>query len=286
MRIQPISNFNTKLTFKRNDYFDDLENENVVHSFTQYSDYETLIRERMRRNILGRCMPLENTINPALYGMTRNIEDLNIRNLQKIDSNCYRGSLFPAHENCFKILKQTGISTIIDLSGNNYLKESCGKNNINYYGYNIPENYWGNPIFKTNEELLESKEIEWKNQSLTEAEKDLEKTSFLNDINNQRNNYIADFKKLIDVINGKSFYICCEEGEYRTPNILALNTFFNPRWSGRKIYPTNDFIYTKIINMFKNLTQEHKDILGIKDKYYLETQEFLKKVNKTLLHRK
>lgn len=73
---------------------------------------------------------------------------------------------------------------------------------------------------------------------------------------------MKNFIDLIDVINKDSFYIGCEFGEYRTPNILALNTFFNPHWKGKKVYPTSEFVYTKLKNMYNNLTPEDKVKLG------------------------
>ena len=276
MRILPITRTNIIFKSKNDDFLDNLEKENQIHSFVQYNDINSRTRESIRRHILGDYF--FRTTNEDNNRYIETIEDLYIPNLQKINTNCYRGSSLLPYSNNFDILRKSGIISIIDLHGSDALKECCLNNDINYFHYLINIDYWANPIFETNETLL-NKQKNWLTPDITtEEEINNKKLKYIESIENQRNIFIINLKKLIDTINQKNFYICCECGEYRTPYVLALNTFFNPKWNGKEIFPTNLFIYEKIITMYKNLTKQHKDILEIDEKYYEKIGRIFKKI--------
>lgn len=285
MRILPILNYNTSFTSKRfdnsfDDYFDRLEEENNVHSFIQYEDADSLWREKMRAHMLEGFMGTGVEESDCIVRYAGCLEDTNIPNLQNIAPGCYRGASLAKFPNYFHLLNASGVENVIDLVADEKLKNLCAENNINYYSYPVEFEYWGNSIFKTDAELLEGKkqELNKKGAQLTEYMMELEQ--FINYINYERENFIKKFIDLTKVINKKSFYICCEQGEYRTPNILALNTFFNPQWSGKCIYPTNPFIYEKFIKMYENLTANNKKILGFTEKHELFLKEHFSRIKK------
>lgn len=279
MRIQSIKTFNLNFTFSgHEDFLDNLEGDNLVHSFVQYDDPEALVRNKIRAHMYEHMMPVNNYEHNEINSYASNLEETNITNLQKLFPRCYRGASFVKYLSHFNLLKKSGVETIIDLVGYDALSRACRRNGINYYPFVVEPDFWGNPIFKTDSDLLNKKTEEWNRQGLKVSEYNTQREKFQEDIKLQRDKFIVEFKKLIDVINEKSFYICCDQGEYRTPNILALNTLFNPKWMGKETYPTGTYMIKIFENMYQNLTSQHKKILGIDKEYELALKEHFKKI--------
>lgn len=282
MRIQSISTFNLNFSSRYNDFLDDLEENNGIHSCIQYDDYGATIRERMRANMLSRSMPIVNSDTNSSLRFASTLEESNIQNLQKIATNCYRGASLSKYKDHFELLKKSGVDTVIDLEGYHSLKKTCEDNKVDYYPYIVDAEFWSNPIFKTDEELIKEHERSLLLKGLKASEYKTEKEIFQEKINKKRDLFIHDLKKLFDVINKKSFYICCEFGEYRTPNILAINSLFNPDWKGKETYPSSHYMYKIFEKMYNNLTTEHKTILGIDEVKSVFLKEHFKKMKNIL----
>jgi hypothetical protein len=265
---------------KKNEGIDDLENNNLVHSFIQYEDADSLAREKMRWRMLGRIMPEENIGSSLSMTYATSIEDANIPNLQKIGLNCYRGASLLKFPDSFELLKKTGIETVIDLAGNARLKSLCDEHNISYLPYVVDDGFWANPIFRTDKELLDEHKLKLAKQGLSvdEYNSDIEKYKAI--IANERTSFMNKFLVLINAINMKDFYIGCECGELRTPNVLALNTFFNPKWDGKRTFPAMLFLYEKIGNMFENIPKSYKEKLGFNPTHEAFIKETLHKFRK------
>lgn len=61
----------------------------------------------------------------------------------------------------------------------------------------------------------------------------------------------------------------------RTSNILALNSYFNPKWSGKITYPQNEFVLKSMRNMYNNLSDIDKVHLGFTEEFETELKEKL-----------
>ncbi len=284
MRIYPITKCNINFLSKSHDvYCDNLEKENNSRSFIQYEDAESLTREKLRAHIIGRYLTTYDSELNSIGKYANSIEDANILNLQKLAPRCYRGASLAKYQSCFQLLRLSGIETIIDLASSESLKISCEENGINYYPYNVDSRYWAHPIFKTDEDLLDEKKETLSKENLSSCEYQTKLENFKKEIRKERNDFVIKFSKLIDVINEGGFYICCEMGEYRTPNILSLNTFFNPQWKGRNIYPAESCFFRQIENMYHNLTAENKALLRFTESHEAFLKEQLVKI-KNVLH--
>lgn len=265
MKILP--NLFQKVKFTANYKYDNLEENNEIRNFSlnedHASDPDAKIRDAIRAHMYSRIFPnYSEEVNKSSSYATC-ISEINIPNLQKIGENCYRGSSLARNREAIPLLKKSGIYTVIDLAGNASVESDCNKVGVSYYNYNVDSSYWANPIFKRNEELISEKKAKLSKFGLTKTEMEMELDEYKMDINIARRKFMREFIRFIREINHGRFYICCDCGEYRTPNILALNTFFNQNWKGVKTYPTNDFVYDKIKIMYENLSDEDKFQLGI-----------------------
>ncbi len=245
---------------------DDLYEDNQVHNFTQDDDeccsHDAKIRDAIRAHMYAQFLPAYGQEVGRSNRYAESLDDVFIPNLQKIGQNSYRGSTLAKNLQYLELLRKSNVHTVIDLVGYFGLESACKSNGVDYVRYPVSADYWANPIFMTDNELKESKEKELSKLGLSQDEfnKAMKKHEF--SVIYERSVFMKNFIDLIDVINKDSFYIGCEFGEYRTPNILALNTFFNPHWKGKKVYPTSEFVYTKLKNMYNNLTPDDKVKLG------------------------
>lgn len=264
MRILPINNCHVKFT--SNHKLDDLYNENNVHNFTQdddeYCSHDAIIRDAIRAHMYSQFLPSYGSEVGRSNKYASSIEDVFITNLQKIGQNSYRGATLAKNLQYIELLKKSGINTVIDLVGYFDLENACKSNNIDYFRYPVSADFWSNPMFMTNAELRENKINELSKLGLSRDEFNTAMKKYDFSVKYERDIFMKNFINLIDKINTDSFYIGCEFGEYRTPNILSLNTFFNPHWKGKKVYPTSEFVYPKLKNMYINLKEEDKIRLG------------------------
>ena len=264
MRILPLLVNNIKFT--SNHQYDDLEADNNVHNFLiddeGESSHDSYIRDAIRAHMYSRFLPNYGLETGRSNAYATSIEDVYIPNLQKLDSSCYRGASLSKNLQYIPLLVKSKVYNVIDLVGYYDLESKCKEYKIDYLRYPVSMDYWANPIFRTDAELLDEKEEKLRKLGLTKAEYDAEIRRHKRDVDYERKLFMKNFLTLIDTINKNNFYIGCEYGEYRTPNILALNTYFNPHWTGKRTYPTSEFVYTKMKNMYLNLSQEDKIRLG------------------------
>lgn len=215
----------------------------------------------------------------------KNILDVNLAHFQKLPNSSFSGeNLMHKPENYFEVLKSSGIYNIIDIlqDGKAGLKERCDKFGINYHHLSLPWNLAGEPIFADDEELLAKQRkyiVEWETtpEGIAKAIDNFKKK-----ITMQRTEFVKKLTDFIDVINRGNYYLSCEYGEYRTKNFLALCSIFNPKWAqSEKVDPTFEFA-ENIVRMYKNLTSEHKQILGITADYDKFLGEYIAKLAKCI----
>lgn len=233
------------------------------------------VRDALRAHIMSQFLPSYGLENEKLSHYAETLDDVFIPNLRKIGHGAYRGSSLAKNLNYMSLLPKSNITTVIDLTGYDSLKKACDDNNIDYFRYEVANNYWANPIFADDEALMQKKHSQLFGRGLCKEEFDKEIKNYKAEINNERRRFMNKFIEFVNVINQGFFYIGCDFGEYRTPNILALNTYFNPRKGIHDVLPTNEFILESIKNMYKNLTDNEKIRLGF-------TEEYDKKLKKDL----
>lgn len=264
MRILPILDRLIFFTSQRK--LDDLYVDNHVHNFTQDDDeccsHDAKIRDAIRAHMYSQFLPAYGSEVGRSNKYAETLDDVYIPNLQKIGQNSYRGSTLAKNLQYLELLRKSNMNTVIDLVGYYDLENACKLKGIDYLRYPVSADFWANPIFRTDYDLKEEKFRELSKLGLSQQEFDSAMSKHDISVEYERHIFMKKFFKLIDVINKDGFYISCEYGEYRTPNILSLNTFFNPRWTGRKIYPTSEFVYEKFRNMSHNLTLDDKIRLG------------------------
>lgn len=233
------------------------------------------IREAIRNHMYPQFI-LDDNSSKKLPSYITSIEDVFVPNLQSLGQGSYRGASMSRNTQYLELLAKNGVNTIIDLVGFRKLQEACEEKNLKYYKYEVPFDYWSNPIFISNTELIANKKIELAKYNLTKTEFDEQLDYYKKKVKRKRAEFMEKFVGLTNIINKGHFYIGCELGEYRTPNILALNSYFNPNWQGQKMLPTDDFIYILMKNMYKNMTEFDKQKLGFTDKF---EQNLRKKLN-------
>lgn len=265
MKILPLL-VNNNIRFTSDYKYDNLEEDNNVHNFLideeeNYS-HDSYVRDAIRAHMYSQFLPNYGLGTGRSNAYASSIEDVYIQNLQKLDTSCYRGASLSKNLQYIPLLVKSKVYNVIDLVGYYDLEHKCKEYNIDYLRYPVSADYWANPIFRTDAELLTEKKEKLAKLGLSKAEYDKEISLYKRDIDYERKLFMKNFLTLIDTINKNNFYIGCEFGEYRTPNILALNTYFNPHWKGKKTYPTSEFVYTKMKNMYLNLTAEDKIRLG------------------------
>lgn len=215
------------------------------------------IREALRSRMLTNIIP---DYKSNVYD-TATIDDVYISNLVNIGNDSYKGATISKNLEYLDVLKNSGINTVIDLQGYDKLEKACQEKNLDYFVYKVEDDYWQNPIFHSDDELIKKKTKELSELSLTKADFDKFLEQYKEKIQNERQEFLQGFAKLIKKMNEGHFYISCEFGEYRTPNILALNTMFNPNWSGKKTVLNNNYLSDFFNNMYKNLTEKDKIML-------------------------
>lgn len=188
---------------------------------------------------------------------TSRLDDVshNIMNFRKLGNSSYSGESLVHKPEYFKLLGNSAVTKVIDLINNQKLKEYCDKHGLDYYSYDMNWGYGGKSLFNNEKSLMAEQE---------------------------RTIAIRKLKELIDEVNKGHFYMSCEYGEYRTVNCLSLASIFNPEWYGEKIAPATTEFAKKIENMFKNLTDEHKQILGLSEDYCKYLSGYIKKMVKTI----
>ncbi len=232
------------------------------------------LRDALRERMYSQFLTYDN-YDKKVPDYAKTLDDVYILNLQNIGANSYKGATLANNIDYLDLLKHSNVSTVIDLAAFNNLRAECKQRNIGYYRYTVTPDFWANPIFADNQSLLCEKICELQEKALTKEEFSSELDKFKTKIMKERADFMKNFEELLSVMSQGNFYISCELGENRTPNILALNTYFNPNWHGDKIQPTRGFVKNCIKNMYNNLTVEDKAKLGFTEEFEDELRENL-----------
>ena len=149
--------------------------------------------------------------------------------IQKINgTNIYRGQTLVDKPEYIETLKTKGIKTIIDLVGyGKTYEEEVNKSGLDYYSYNIYENWWN-----------------------------------ITDIKPIHVNKLVDFLKKMQEDN---IYIACQHGANDTDIAFILNDFFNPFLEGKAktTIPASDSDFPiKLNTIYDMLSNMHKKMLG------------------------
>lgn len=273
MKITAIQPYN--LSFSSNCKFEEFEDDYEKRHFADDwggSKVRDAIRAHFYSQFLPDCYYNGYTVVP---GYAQSLDDVYIPNLRKIGHFSYRGSSLAKNIGYLDLLHNSQINTVIDLAGFDDLRQECEKRNIEYFRYDIKPDYWTNAIFYDKDELIERKKNELQEKNLNEKDYKRAINGYEWRLLEERRQFMDDFIKLAAVISHGHFYIACEHGEYRTSNILALNSFFNPLSHVDKTLPTTKFILQSMKNMYKNLSDEEKSRLGFNDKFEKDLKEQL-----------
>lgn len=261
MRISCVNNCNPN--FKSyNSYDSNNHNWGSDISDNESSRVRDLIRERMYSRIISAPETVD-----SLPSYAHDIEDVFLKNFRKLGYNAYCGETLNSKPAYLDLLKPSGVDTVIDLVGYYNLEEACQDKELNYYKYPVNLGYWSHPIFVDNETLIKNKKNELYKESLTKKEFDEKLNDHIQYIRDARAEFLEDFTKLAQIIKDGHFYLACEYGEDRTPNILAMNSYFNPQWHGANTKPTSKYPYNAMKNMYFNLSDSDKKQLGITEDY-------------------
>ena len=241
------------------------------------NDYYTQNTMDVLRSRMYERAHIDTTTDVPKYASS--IEDIRIPNFYKLPNNSYRGATLAGRDDAVVLLTKTGIETVIDLEGYYSLEKACERNHFEYVKIPMNKGFWKNPIFENREKLLdEKKQLLTTMGGFTKQELKKELRKYSSELDMQRENFVKEFKKLINTVNRGNYYISCQLGDYRTPNMLALISLFNPQWVGEPIEPCSATVYKRALNMYNNLTPKDLKTLEI-------TPEFYKKLGATLVHK-
>lgn len=257
--IQP--HINNKPSFKGFDWDEDLIPDN---------DYDRQTRDRLRFDMYSRLFGISTAnecSSSTVMSYARNLEDARILNYRNLGNSSYSGECLMHNTDYFRLLRPSGVTKIIDLIKKPNLEETCKEKGLDYYFYDMNWGYGKKSMFFDEAKLIEEKNASLTKSGLTDEEKKHALNDYISKLDKEKTSDIKELAKLIDVVNEGHFYMSCEFGEFRTVNCLALVSIFNPEWHGEKIDPTPEFA-PKIEQLYMNLTEEHKQILGIDEDYY------------------
>ena len=269
------------LNFKSHTKFEDYTDDDDLFSFSEdYDSDDKKVRDAIREHMYANFLTRDVFVNPK-NAYADSIKDLNIPNLEEIGENSYRGSTLAKHLHAVELLKRSGVSNVIDLVGYENLEQACSDNKVKYTSYPVDSQYWGNPIFENEKtsrenfkkELIKEYFPEHINEDIPDECFEHELRIRDSEVNLSRRMFMNDFINLVHTIQEGHFYISCEHGELRTPNILAMNTYFNPKWTGVKIKPTDENHYEKMKNMYLNMTENEKKRLGFTQEHEEKLKE-------------
>lgn len=160
----------------------------------------------------------------------------NVRNISdtyRYNPQIYRGStLFDSDDDVIKAVKDTGIKTVIDVTGyGNDYKEKIEKFGLKYFNFDIERYITGGYFKRPIDPILQK-------------------------------NKLIDF---IKIMQEEYVYIGCGCGTEKTDAAIFLNTLFNPNvkgYCGIDSPEAIDEIYDIADKIYHNMTEEDKESLG------------------------
>lgn len=195
------------------------------------------------------------------------IESLPLFNLALVSKKLgvYRGQTLNAHPNALRVFKEAGGERIVDLAGYEGLEDNCKQLGLEYFYYSTPPYYFClGEVFKSEDEQRENYLRHCSLFGYSEKEsRDYFETA-TNHWKTCVDNELKDFVEFIKTMQKGNLYIGCEYGTYATDNALMLNSVFNPLYvrTPKFITPYNRSFLPKLLNLYKNLTPEHKLQMG------------------------
>ena len=257
--------------------FEDYQDEYELRNFAEddgFDGHDRSVRDAIRAHMYAQFLPNYGIDERKVSSYARTLDDVYIPNLKKIGQSSYRGSTLAKNLNIVELLPKSGVRTVIDLVGYHDLEYECNNQKVRYVRYPVEADYWAHPIFKKDVTLVEDYNLEMLKHPMTKVEKEKDFARYKEMINLDRREFMQGFIELIQTMKSGHFYISCEHGEYRTPNVLALNTYFNPTWTGEPTKPTSEFLYKSMKNMYLNMTDAEKKKLGFTEEHeaYLQKE--------------
>ncbi len=243
-----------------------------------YTPYQSLyekecnLPEYQMKQLLGKLMKKPKIVN---YEMVTGIEAFNVCVIDDKNS-CYRGSTLMQNPKALETLKKAGIERVIDLVGFHKYAKRVKEAGLEYY---VPEfgrcqmGVWSEEAFDTKEALLARQTRYYNPIDFEKNKKYLETIS--KDFACAARNSVERFVKFIEVLQKGFYYIGCEYGTYKTDEFMLLNTVFNPKAESDFIPCKELFKVNYMINLYNNLSSEHKQRMGW-------TQDFGERVLKRL----
>ena len=227
MKVNPI-NINNNVSYKSKSYVDD----GIIGFDDSISEANrNYIRSHYNRWKMPYQSIYEREGRLTDYQIQLIIDDLEKNHeMQKIkgSNNIYRGQTLVENPDYIKVISQKGIKTIVDLVGyGKTYEEAVKKANLNYFVYNIYENWWN-----------------------------------LIHIDDSVKNKLVQFIKKMQEGN---IYIGCQHGSNDTDIAFILNDFFNPMLEGKaqtKIIPNESDFPIKLNSLYDLFTKEDKKLLG------------------------
>ena len=147
---------------------------------------------------------------------------------QIADTNIYRGQTLVDKPLSIFALKNKGINMVIDLVGYGDLyKEEVERAGLEYYVYNIYENWWSLADFEPK--------------------------------------HIDKLVEFLKIMQQGEIYIGCQHGSNDTDIAFILNDFFNPLLEGKaktKIVPSESDFPIKLNTIYDMLSKSQKKLLG------------------------
>lgn len=225
MKILPINVNYYKASFKG--YTDDGI---IACDDNMFQDVRNEIRAHYSEWKMPYFSVYENGYRMTDYQLGSYINELKKKAMQQIEgTTIYRGQTL-VDKSCYLYdLKSKGVNTVIDLVdyGDSY-KKSVKAAGLNYYKYNVYENWWNRYDFSSRK-------------------------------------YIKELVKFLKKMQEGHIYIGCQFGANDTDIALMLNDFFNPMLEDKcptKIPPSDSDFPIKLNTIYDALKKSDKKKLG------------------------
>ena len=212
-----------------------------------------------------------------LRGYLDKLNNVNIMRLGELPDSSYTGESLQSQPEYVKRLHALDVNRVIDLCNNSKLRAACDNEGIEYSVFDTKLKDESVYIFEKFPEASISMASKVRHSVNTDDEYYREMSLFKNNVKMERDAYVDNLAKLINIVNEGHYCISSDYGLPDTSNTLALVSIFNPKWQGQRMRPNPEYI-SKIINFYNNLSEENKKTLGIDEKYDEYLTNYMKKL--------
>ena len=213
--------------------------------------------------------------NPTFTSINDDImKSVPLHNVRKVVDDVYRGASPTWNLESFKYLKDAGVERIIDIAGYDSVANGCREYGIEYNNYlidmeeilNLNIFYKYKPIFQSKEDVIEESHNLYGmlcGHKGDKLEKDVQRALKRWDKGKR-----SGFEKLINIIQKlqqRNVYVCCENGSNRTDLLLMFNSILNPQQADTQKdlnHLFNDKFKLYAEKLYHNLTDTDKIKLG------------------------